>query len=70
VAATPNDSTAIALGGVVSPRTLLYAEPGAGTPSNRTGGRGVAVADARLKLALPVTALSGNYEATLTITAI
>lgn len=69
-AAAPNDPTVIPLGGVVSPRTLLYAEPGAGTPSNRTGGRGIAVADARVKLLIPVTALSGTYEATLTITAI
>lgn len=39
-------------------------------PTNCTGGLGTAVLDARLKLLIPVTAKSGNYTGTLTISAI
>lgn len=41
-----------------------------GSNGSYTGGLGIAVADARLKLAIPVTAMSGNYTAILTISVI
>jgi hypothetical protein len=53
--------------GLSSNRTLLQAAGLAGTGQNHTGGLGTAIADARLKLLIPITAQSGVYTATLTI---
>ena len=38
-----------------------------GSAASSTGGLGTAIADARLKLLIPITAQSGIYTATLTI---
>jgi hypothetical protein len=60
-------NTAVA-SGLSSNRTLIRAN-GLTTVSaqNSTGGLGTAIADARLKLLIPVTAQSGTYSAVLTI---
>jgi hypothetical protein len=60
-------NTAVA-SGLSSNRTLISAN-GLTTVSaqNTTGGLGTAIADARLKLLIPVTAQSGTYSAVLTI---
>jgi len=47
--------------------TLIKANAKATTGTASTGGLGIAVADARLKIAIPVTAIAGNYTAVLTI---
>ena len=54
--------------GLSTGRTLGSAAPQAGSGSNFTGGLGIAELDARLKLLIPVTADSGTYVGTLTIT--
>jgi len=66
----PNTPVASGLGLGASAAGLVSAPAPAGTAQNLTGGLGTVITDARLKLAIPVTALSGNYEAILTITAI
>lgn len=63
----PNTPNATGLG---NGRTLGTAAALAGTSPNFTGGLGTAVWDARLKLLIPVTAVSGVYNATLTFTVI
>lgn len=59
------------VGGLGSAKALASAEAqdctGA-TPDVCTGGLGIAVLDARFKLLIPVTAVSGNYVGTLTVT--
>ena len=50
--------------------TLITAPARSGAANNFVGGLGIGVADARIKLAIPVTALSGNYTAVLTISAL
>jgi len=71
-----------AAGGAIAPNTLVAS----GLSSNRTlisapafhatgaatstGGLGTAIADARLKLLIPITAQSGTYTATLTISSL
>ena len=47
--------------------TLIKANGRATSGSVTTGSLGIAVADARLKLVIPVTAIAGNYTAVLTI---
>jgi hypothetical protein len=60
-------NTAVAAG-LSSNRTLISAAPFAvAGAASSTGGLGTAIADARLKLLIPVTAQSGVYTATLTI---
>ncbi len=66
----PVGLTAIPAPGAANANTLVTAAARAGTAPTFTGGLGIAVMDARLKLAIPVTALSGNYTAVLTISAI
>jgi len=56
--------------GLSSGRALGTAAALAGTSPNLTGGLGIATFDARLKLLIPVTAKSGSYSGTLTISAI
>jgi hypothetical protein len=64
-AIAPN--TAVA-SGLSSNRTLVRANAFTSTgAATSTGGLGTAIADARLKLLIPVTAQSGTYTATLTI---
>lgn len=46
---------------------LLNGEVRGGSGTNLTGGLGTAIADARLKLVIPVTAISGTYNGTLTL---
>ncbi|MEK7422450.1 MAG: hypothetical protein AAB131_01285, partial [Actinomycetota bacterium] len=58
VEAVASTSTA----GLVTPKPLAYAVAGQGL--------GIATLDARLKLLIPVTARSGTYTATITITVI
>jgi hypothetical protein len=53
--------------GLSSNRTLISAAPYNGSGAVKTGGLGTAIADARLKLLIPVTAQSGTYSAVLTI---
>jgi hypothetical protein len=57
--------------GLSTQRTLISASglSAAGADSS-TGGLGTAIADARLKLLIPVTAQAGLYTATLTLTAL
>lgn len=64
-AIAPNSAVAA---GLSSNRTLIQAN-GAATvaPSVTNGGLGTAIADARLKLLIPVTAQAGTYTAVLTI---
>jgi len=60
-------NTAVA-SGLSSNRTLISAAPFATvSAASSTGGLGTAIADARLKLLIPITAQSGTYTATLTI---
>lgn len=60
-------NTAVAAG-LSSNRTLISAAPFATVvAASSTGGLGTAIADARLKLLIPITAQSGTYTATLTI---
>ncbi len=60
-------NTAVA-SGLSSNRTLLSAAPFATvSAASSTGGLGTAIADARLKLLIPITAQSGTYTAVLTI---
>lgn len=64
-AIAPN--TAVA-SGLSSNRTLINAAPFATvSAASSTGGLGTAIADARLKLLIPITAQSGTYTAVLTI---
>ncbi|GAC1594008.1 MAG: hypothetical protein NVS3B21_15610 [Acidimicrobiales bacterium] len=60
---TPN-ATGLSTGG-----SLGTAPARAGTAPNFTGGLGTAVLDARVKLLIPVTAQSGTYTGTLTLSA-
>ncbi len=54
--------------GLAGGRLLMAADPF--DPAGGTGGLGTAIADARLLLLIPVTAQSGRYTATLTLTAV
>ena len=66
-AINPNTSGAGGLG--ASGKTLLSSVGFTSTgPSSGTGGLGIAIGDARLKLLIPITAQSGAYTATLTFT--
>ena len=54
--------------GLTGGRELMAASPFDSLTG--TGGLGTAIADARLRLLIPVTAQSGRYTATLTLTAV
>lgn len=64
---TPN-ATGLSTGGTLGSAATRAGT--AGPPSNYTGGLGTAVFDARLKLLIPVTAQSGTYTGTLTLSAV
>lgn len=69
--ATPAYDQIVTAGGVVNPNTVGGLGDGETLGSSLAGqSLGIAQLDARVKLLIPVTAKSGNYTATLTISAI
>ncbi|HEX4866591.1 MAG TPA: fibronectin type III domain-containing protein [Acidimicrobiales bacterium] len=69
--ATPDYDQTVTAGSVVNPNTIGGLGLGR-TLGSAAGGKGLGIAqlDARLKLLIPVTAKTGDYAATLTISAI